>query len=140
MKKTSGVSTQTALLGGMAFGVAWYVGAQSAVAALPSAFGAIPVLGAVGFAVGVSAFLLRYKTQDQSRFAVLDLLPDEIWIMGYGNGLLAHVNTTALTRRKLISAEILGRSIWDVMPEEQHAPLRAALKVPDVGTRQCIRS
>lgn len=127
-RQTSDVSRPIALLGGMAFGAAWYFGAQSILESTQMPVSALPVVGALGFAAGLPALLLgRGQSVSDQGFACLDALSDEVWVIHRDTCAVVYLNRIATLR----SESVADASIWNAFPEDQHHALRTVLMQAD---------
>ena len=86
MNETAGLSTRSALLSGIVFGAAWYVGAQTILDTAAPSLASVPVWGGLFFAAGIPAFLMRYVPSGRDRFAAFDLPDDEVWVIQRTSG------------------------------------------------------
>lgn len=132
----TGVSKRLALLAGVVFGMAWYLGAQSILGPTGMVASALPLLGAVGFAAGLPILLLGSRqSMPERHFAGLDALSDEIWIIHRKSGNLKFINKAACARSGLIT----GAPVWNGFPKNQHQFLHDALVQTDTQSSEIMR-
>ena len=127
MNETAGLSTRSALLSGIVFGAAWYVGAQTILDTAAPSLASVPVWGGLFFAAGIPAFLMRYLPSGRDRFAAFDLLDDEVWVIQRTSGRVMFQNSSAVRHMGRGKGAAASRTVWNIWPYEYHAILNAIL-------------
>lgn len=131
MKEIASISTRSALLSGIAFGAAWYVGIQTILDTATPALASVPVLGGLFCAAAIPVYMMRRVPSGSSTFSAFDLLEDEIWVVQRNSGKVIFQNSAAL--RHMGKGAVAGPTVWDIWPAEHHSILRSMLSRSTAG-------
>lgn len=120
------------VLGGVAIGIVSYAAMRALVPSGQGIESMVPVLGGLVAAALVPAFLSHQRSAPADEFAAFDLIADEVWLVTGKSHKLRYANAAATLRSGLSAHGQPNTVVWDSVPRDQHAALRAALSMQDI--------
>lgn len=133
------VQPYLAFFGGTALGVG---GAVLGAAVMPGSV--LPVALAAGLGAAVPAVALRRAMHDRMRdVALLQALPDEVWLIDIDRERVVYCNAAGAARTGLRAGRMRKSSLADILPATQIERLRHVLQKPEAAEKtvlHCIQS